>query len=283
MSRRQRSVRPPARRYEVTPRDREIVHAVARMSLATTDQIVRLFFSDQSTASRRLAKLVALRLLDVKVCGQTDPNIYTVGAKGRALLEEDEVDALEIHRGKVGRHLDLHLRALNDFRVELVRGARDRPDVRLELFRSDLDLRRLAGASVPPYIPDALVELEVDSGRLALFVEIDTGTEGRSVFASKARWTAEAWRSGSRVWGIAPGAWRPVVFVPTPGRARALSLAICEHDAGDLWLVAETGRLVEVGAFGPLFATATDVARTPRRSAITYHAGLAGRPHRMPQ
>lgn len=283
-TRRPRSTRPAAKGYLVTMRDKEIVYAVARMAQATTDQLCRLFFTEPSTASRRLAKLVALRLLDVKVCAQSDPNIYVIGSKGVDVLQvDDEVDEAEVHRGRVGRHLDLHLRFLNDVRVEFVVGARERHDVVVEKFRSDLDLRRAAGSPSPPYIPDAIVELKLPGGRLVLVVEIDTGTEGRGVFATKAQWTVNAWNSGTRVWGAEPGIWRPVVFVPSTGRAKALARAIQEVGGGDLWLVAEFDRLAEVGVFGPLFATATDVAATPRRSPVTYRAALAPSPRGVPR
>lgn len=274
-TRRPRSTRPVAKRYQVTARDKEIVYAVARMAQATSDQLRRLFFTEPSTAARRLAKLVALRLLDVRVCGQSDPNIYIIGTKGLELLRvEQEVEDAEVHRGRVGRHLDLHLRYLNDVRVELVLGARRRQDIVVETFRSDLDLRRASGAPSPPYIPDALVELKLPSGRLVLVVEVDTGTEGRGVFAAKAQWTVDAWNSGARVWGAEPGLWRPVVFVPSTGRAKALARAIQDVGGGGLWLVGEFDRLVDVGIFGPVFATAADVAATPRRSPVTYRAAL---------
>lgn len=43
-ARRSRIERPAARRYEVMPRDVEILHAVGRMAQATTGQLRHLFF-----------------------------------------------------------------------------------------------------------------------------------------------------------------------------------------------------------------------------------------------
>ena len=273
--RRSRGERPDARGYRITARDREVVLAVGRMAQATTDQLRRLFFGDPSTASRRLSKLVALRLLDVHVVHQDEPNLYTLGSGGLSFLGESGVAQAAVHRSRVGRHGDLHLQRLNDVRVELVLAARGRADVQLEAFHADLDLRRAAGSSPPAYIPDAIAELKTPAGRLALIVEIDLGSEGRSVFASKVEATVGLWRTGAKCWGAAPGAWRPALFVPAPMRARALARTIAEGGGGALWLVTEFERLRAVGALGPVFATADEVAAAPRGVPIPYRGALA--------
>jgi hypothetical protein len=274
-ARRRRTARPAVRRYVVTPRDRVILHAVGRMGQATSDQLRRLFFGDPSTAVRRCAKLVALRLLDVHACHQSSPNIYTISGKGLVFLREGDADASEFHRSRVGQNPDLHLRWLNDLRVEFVLAARSHKDVQLESFHADLDLRRAAGTRPPSYVPDALVELTTPAGPLVLVLEIDTGTEGLSIFARKVAATVALWRSGHKCWGAPAGSWRPVVFVPTSNRARGLARAIIETGGGGFWLVAEFGRVRDVGAFGPAFATADDVAGTPRSHAIEYRGALA--------
>src|SRR5690349_11397586 len=88
-TRRSRRERPLRASYVVTARDLEIVFAVGRMAQATTSQIRRLFFgTDQSTAARRLAKLAALRLLDVHVTSLNEENVYTLGSKATATLQE---------------------------------------------------------------------------------------------------------------------------------------------------------------------------------------------------
>lgn len=273
-TRRARTERPARRRYQVTERDRSLVFAVGRMGAATSDQLRRLFFTEPSTAARRLAKCVALRLLDVHCCSQSEPNVYTLGAKGHELLVAQGADPAEFHRSRIGQHIDTHLRLLNDIRVEFVLAGRLRPDVAILAFRSDLDLRRASGATPPPYIPDAIVELELPTGPLALMVEVDTGTEGRTVFASKAFRTVAAWKSGEKCWGAQPGTWRPVAFVPSATRARALGRAIVEAGGGQLWLVTEFERVREQGAFGPVFAMADEVAATPRREPVSYRAAL---------
>jgi hypothetical protein len=281
-TRRRRTTRPPARSVQVTARDREILFAVGRTGQATSAQICRLHFGDPSTAARRLAKLVAMRLLDVHMPSVNAPNVFTLGAKGVELLEDDDIDMSLVHRSRVGRNLDVHLQMLNDVRVELVLGARKFPEVTITGFHPDLDLRRAAGSTPPAYIPDAIAELELPHGPLALVVEVDTGSEGRSVFAPKATSTVSLWQRGERCWGAPAGTWRPAVFVPTQGRAKALARAIVERGGGALWLVAEMPRVREVGIFGAVFSTADEVASTPRGIPVTYRGALVASTNEAP-
>lgn len=283
MTRRRRIERPGAGRHQVTRRDQEIAYAVGRMAQATTDQLRRLYFSERSTASRRLAKLVGLRVLDVHVCGQTDPNVYTLAPAGVALLRERGVDPCLLHKSRVGRHLDLHLAALNDLRVELVLASRGRDDVTIEAFHSDLDLRRAAGGAPPAYVPDAIVELVVAVTPFALVVEVDAGTENPSVFAGKVATTVGLWRAGGSCWGAAPGTWRPAVFVATSARARSLARVIVTEGGGTFWLVAEFDRVRADGMLGPVFATADEVARTPRNAVLPYEGSIVASDQEVPR
>lgn len=275
--RRSRAQRPAAGRWRLTERDRTILHSVGRMAQATTDQVCRLFFGETSTASRRLAKLVAARLLDVRVCDPSAPNVYTLSSRGLQLLSGSGVDAVELHCSRVGRHLDEHLRAINDIRVEFVLVTRQQNALQVDAFHSDLDLRRASGSPPPAYLPDAMVELAMTPGRLALVVEIDTGSESAAVFARKVDATVSLWRANRKCWGAAPGTWRPAVFVPSEGRARALARTIVERGGGPLWLVAETAKVRRTGILGAVFATADNVAATPRLRPVSYAGSLVGR------
>jgi hypothetical protein len=257
------------------PRDLEILLAVGRMAEATTDQLRRLFFGDSSTASRRLAKLVSLRVIDVRVGALEEPNRYTLGTRAVNALKHQGIDIGNLHHRRPSREPDRHLRALNDLRVEFVLGCRDRADVVLHAFHADLDLRRVAGANPAPYVPDAIVEIEVNATPLVLMAEIDLGTEGLSVFSTKVTMTAAMWREGARCWGAPAGTWRPAVFAPTSTRARALARAIVDAEGGALWLIAELSVLRERGALAPIFATAMEVAAALRSEPIRYQGALA--------
>jgi hypothetical protein len=273
--RRSRSARPTARGYQVTLRDLEIIFAVGRMGQATSDQLLRLFFRDRSTSARRLAKLVALRFLDVHVEHVNQPNIHTLGSRAARLLAAHGFPAAALHRSRITKGLDQHLRMLNDVRVELVLGARARDDLRLEAFHADLDLRRAAGTSQPSYIPDAVVELNIGGTPLVLMLEIDTGTEGLKAFTTKVTTTVRLWRGMTKCWGAPSGGWRPLVFAPSRTRARALARSIVDAGGGDLWLVSEFSVALERGMLGPIFATAVEAAATPRGLPIVYRGALA--------
>ncbi|MEB2314321.1 MAG: replication-relaxation family protein [Polyangiaceae bacterium] len=261
----------------MTRRDRDILHAVGRMGQATTDQIQRLYFGDRSTASRRLAKLVALRMLDVHVPNLSSPNVYTLGKAGLDMLLRLGADRQELHVSRVRRHLDEHLRALNDLRVGLVVATRARMDVSVEAFHGDLDLRRAAGAPPPAYLPDAVVELVTTAGPMVLIVEIDLGFETRGVFAKKVDATVALWTAGLPCCGAAAGTWRPAVFVLSEGRARSLAAVIERRGGGPLWLVAELQRVLATGALAPVLATAEEVSATPRGVPLPYRWALAPR------
>src|SRR5690606_38586356 len=250
MTRRSRVVRPESRRLNLTARDLDLLYGIGRMGQATSHQLRRLFFGDQITALRRLAKLLSARRVEVSVVAQDGPHVYTLGNAATAALRSAGFSTEQLHRVRPRYAVDLHLQTINDVRVEFVVGARARPDVELVGFLADLDLRRLGGSPPPAYVPDAIVTLSLPRGTLVLVVEVDLSTEGVTVFNLKVTATVELWRRGAPCWGAAPGTWRPVVFVPDGTRARALARGIHQAGGGELWLVSELGLLRERGAFG---------------------------------
>lgn len=237
-SRRRRAERPAARPSELTDRDRRLLRAVGRMKVATTGQVAVLFFNGPRPASRRLAKLLALRLLDVHVPSLATPNLYTLSKLGSTWLAEQGVDESELHVGAVpGRAHDLaHLTAINDVRVALILSARRHPGVSITLFESDHDLRRLAGTKVPAYLPDALVELATGSAVRRFVLEVDLGTESAAFFTrTKAVPVNALARASAACWGL-PWPWRPVLVAHSTRRLQGLAKAMTSAGAGGAWL-----------------------------------------------
>lgn len=272
--RRSRASTPEKKPVRLMARDVDILAAVGRMGCATTEHITRLFFGDTSTASRRLAKLVGARLLSVHLGRLDEPNGYVLTKGAVELLEAHDVEGVVLHRSKVGRQLDPHLRALNDVRVEFTLAER-RGYFRVEAFHSDLDLRRAVEGRMPSYVPDAIVEIRLHDGeQLVLFVEIDLGTESTMTFASKVRVTVEADEAGELVWGFAPGSWIPVAIAPTAGRVRSLARAIVGAGGGDLWVLSEFAVLRERGLSGAVLARPADAETTRRGEEIAYRGRL---------
>lgn len=269
--RRSRDERPERGKYRVTARDHDLLRAVGRMKAATTDQLRALFFGDPSTASRRLAKLVALKLLAVAVADMNSPNVYVLGEAGRELLVDVGIDAEDLHVARSVPRIDPHLRWLNDLRVALTVASRSRADVSVPLFLADHDLRRADGASA--YIPDALVAIEEDGAEpVRLVVEVDLGGERARQFSAKIETTVALARAGRPVWGL-PYPWRPLVLAPSSARLKVLCGQVARAGGGDLWI----GGLLDAVAADPLgsvFATAAMVAATPAGEPLRFPGRL---------
>lgn len=269
--RRSRDERPKSGKYRVTERDLEILRAVGRMKVATTEQLRRLFFADPSTASRRLAKLVALRLLSVSVADLNRPNLYVLSETGHDLVVDAGYEPNELHVARPVPRIDPHLLALNDLRLALTLAARSRSGVAVTRFVADHDLRRADGTSA--YIPDALVVIEEDGAApVHLVVEVDLGGERAAQFAPKIETTVALARAGRAVWGLTPP-WRPLLLAPSPTRLRTLCVQIVRAGGGELWIAGLLDAVL-VDPLGPVLATASMLAATPSGAALSFPGRL---------
>jgi hypothetical protein len=249
--RRSRTKRALRRNYRRTERDVLLLHAVARLQVATTGQLCRLFFADRRTCSRRLAKLHALGLLDVHVPALAGENLYTVPARTMELLEEEGFDPIELHRGGVHRQDLGHLVALNDVRVALVVACGAHPEVELELLLADADLRRRAGAVTPTLVPDLLARMKTATGPFGLAIEIDTGTESATFFAkTKGVAYASLLGGGHSCWGVEP--WRPLLVARSARRLASVAARLREIADVRGWLGVEMPRIVTESVLGPV-------------------------------
>ncbi len=258
--RRARDARPEPNRYRITERDHELLHAIGRMKHATTNQIAALFFGHVTAATRRIAKLFALGLLAVHCQDLNAPNLITLTAKGEKLLVSRGAARSELHIARRVERRDDHLRVVNDLRVGLVLAGRTRPDVRLDLYLADHDLRRTLGraARTAEYIPDAIVRLVPAAGRaLHLVVEVDLGTEWKAHLVAKVRAVHELASAHAPVYGLA-FPWRPLVLAPSIARARAIARVIGEEHGGDFWALGLIER-VTADPYGASYALARDL------------------------
>lgn len=275
--RRSRCARPDARDSLVTERDRELLYALGRMRVATTGQLRALFFGAGRTAvSRRLGKLLALKLVHVHVPSLNAENLYSLSEKGAAILAEEGVDADSLHALRSLQRVDPHLWAINEVRVALVLAERARPTVATTLFLADHDLRRMAaknGHKTPAYVPDALVELSPEGQEpVRIVLEYETGTQDRAKIRNKVRATVALWREGRTLWGL-PAPWRPVAVASTERRLRALADVIVAERGGDLWLLCALDHL-RLRPHGTVFALAREIASAPREAAIAFPYAL---------
>lgn len=196
--------------FQFTDRDVEILRALNRYRYLRTGQIHQLLFSDNGTvqsARRRLRNLyhhgyIARAQPYVQV-GKPLPEIaYYIDRKGRKVLREHgENPYIWRKGGEVKYHFLEHAIALSEFRIHFEKAVARLPDVELELFIPDFQMREAAEqyAGRKRYLlfreafhpvhrknfvvhPDALIVLSLSVGgvkqQLMLCLEIDRGTEG---------------------------------------------------------------------------------------------------------
>ena len=269
--RRTRASKPTRGAGRLTARDIEMLTFIGRARAVTTDAVATLFFGDRSTASRRLARLAGAGLLRVHVSHLNDPNWYVLTDRGATALAADGIDPDTLFPGRLPKRDALdHLRHLTDFRVAVLLACRARPEVTLKVFLADHDLRRLAGTSTPPLVPDAIVEFERPAcAPLMLLVEIDLAQESAAFFATtKGVYTRDAAKTRTPHWGMAR--WRPIELAPTETRLRSLARALANVGADTLWLGTTFGTLQAVGVFGAAFATMAAVSATLKEESLRF-------------
>lgn len=195
-------------------RDREIVQAVARLTLVSGAQIIDLFFSDipdTSTRARRsrrvLGRLVEQRVLARLerprlggVGGGSSSWVYALGPAGRRIVAYWSGEGLPRSRGASEPSVawTAHRLAVSDLYVQLRQAEHDG---QVELLAFDAEpncwrrYTRLGGA--PGVLkPDAFVRLGVGEYEDSFFVEVDLGSERRGQLVRQHRAYGEYFRSG---------------------------------------------------------------------------------------
>ncbi|MCC7537547.1 MAG: replication-relaxation family protein [Deltaproteobacteria bacterium] len=236
--RRPRGARGPKGRHRLTPRDLEILIAVARMRAPTAHQLARLFRMSLPAIHRRLRALAALGVITVHAPDLNRPNIVALTVRGRTLLIAEGVADEDIHVARNIVYHDIHAELVNDLRSGLVLAAHDRADVELDACLTDWDLRRELGrdARAANYIPDVIAVVRVADALTAFAFEVDRGFESTSEIRKKVRATLALSTRSAPLYGFTP--WRPVLLVPTTQRLATLTRHIRDAGAGSLWACA---------------------------------------------
>lgn len=274
-ARRRRSEKPTKRAGVLTARDFEVLTFVGRSRVASTEAIARAYFSDRSTASRRLGRLLGAGLLRVHVETLNVSNLYTLTERAADLLVAEGVDEEALHVGRFPKREALdHLRYLAELRAAFLVGVQERRDIALDVFLADHDLRRLAGEKVPSYVPDALVKLATPSGPVGLLIEFDCGHQTAKLIAeTKGRATRLAAEARAPLWGLTP--WRAVFIAPSAARLRSVARSLVDEGAGPLWLGTHVERLAEVGVFGGAYGSLPTIAATARGAELPLDETIA--------
>lgn len=187
MSRRRRDERRPGIRIVLGPRDEALLQGLARFRVATTSQLVRLFFRGirKDTASARLRLLFDSGELDIVQCALNAENVYSLGASGRRWLESRSVAGGAVPRGPLDHHL-----GIVEVWTRLAAALHGNRSVQLSTFLPDWECRRQLAGTGALVVPDADVSLSLfpDSPgqrQVRLVLEVDLGTERHGALASK--------------------------------------------------------------------------------------------------
>jgi hypothetical protein len=174
-----------ASQAHLTNRDLAIVDWLDRHGVLTTAQITTAFFSHANTASRRLAKLRAIGLVDrfhrPLPAGGFGPWHYVIGPLGAQLAAAAREAAAPTPRALRARHAQLaaspmllHLLGSNQFFVDLHAHARSHPRTRLVRWWSERDTASRYRGRVHP---DGHALWRDQDTVVGLFLEFDRSTE----------------------------------------------------------------------------------------------------------
>jgi len=220
-------------------RDRQIVEAVARLTLVSGGQLINLFFIDISNASTRsrrarrvLGRLVEQRVLDRLerrhggVGGGSSAWVYALGPAGRRIVAYWGGEGLPRSRSayEPSSMWTAHTLAVSNLYVRLRDAERA---ARVELLAFDGEpacwrrYTRLGGVA-GVLKPDAYIRLGVGEFEDSFFAEIDMGTERRGQLTRQHHAYREYFRAGveQTKTGIFPGV---LWIVPDTQRAALLT------------------------------------------------------------
>jgi hypothetical protein len=267
-----------ARPFQLTERERDVLHAVHRFRVLDRHQIQSLFFPNYSKACARLHLLYQhgflerLYRLNYLSHARRGP-VYRLGLRGAKMLADEIVTPLahfdywgkgddrDGHQTQVGPVYLEHLVLLADIRVALERAATN-AGCSLPLWQDEWDIRRAKrgdpvrfepapgkGKATVTIIPDGYFVLTTTAGDTGhFFLEADRGTESiaekwrRKILSYKALFSSGVFH---RRYGIRETTTAFRVLVTTPSLTRAQNLKAAAEKWGE-------PRLSQLFLFGPI-------------------------------
>jgi hypothetical protein len=229
----------------LSERDRVVVETVARLRLATGEQLGRLHYTDTTPRQRRraLTRLVerrVLSILDRRVGGVragSDGFVFALDITGAHLARTTAANARRRIQRPVtpGALFTRHVLAVSELHVRLVEAERAGLG---ELLASDTEpacWRSFAGRGGGRVAlkPDAYVRLGSGAFEDSWFVEVDLGTESSATLDRKLDTYRTYWRSGREQerHGVFP---RVLWLVPNERRSAVVSEA-CARQPAEAW------------------------------------------------
>lgn len=224
-------------KQRLSERDWLIIHAVARLQLASGQQLQRLYYQP-SPAGRRLARLDLARLsawrilarLDRRVGGVragSDGYVFAMDALGQRLVQPDRRRYRPPYTPQPA--FMAHALAVSELYVQLreLAGSGE-----LELVRFDAEpasWRRFTGPGGRQIVlkPDAFVIVANGDYENHYFIEVDRGTESLPRIADKVRLYTRYWQRG--VEQSAQGVFPEVLWVTPDDRRRTQLLDVVTY------------------------------------------------------
>jgi hypothetical protein len=249
------------------PRDLEIAYVVGRMGVVTIADAYPLWYGSPHTARfgfGRLARLGLLRPLPRP--NVISPAWFTLTSRGLEwTAEQAGCDQRDLRAVGGIRRMNLEAVGLrNRLWTSLVLACRENPAVRLDRVQPEWELR-LERTDDLNVVPDVVVSLTSDAvtegRRCAWMVEMDAGTERKTVLRTKAL-RYSAFRGVPRLYGHAD--WRLLMLVPSTRRACTVAAAITSGGAGAFSYVAVAKDLESGHAFERRLWSCSELSRTPQ-------------------
>jgi hypothetical protein len=218
-------------RRDLTDRDWQIMATLARVRVATGDQLERLHFADvtRRRAKQRLSVLARRRVVGrmSRVVGGVRAgsrgHVYALDAAGQRLVSLS-YGGRPRRPWPVGTPYLAHALAISEVYVQLVLAERTGA-LRLGRFVGEPGAWRTfygVGGARATLKPDAYVVLQLGGYEDHWFLEVDRGTESAATLARKAKVYREYWRTGTEQVhnnGLFP---RVLWLVPDEARAEVL-------------------------------------------------------------
>jgi hypothetical protein len=221
---------------ELSVRDRRVLEALVRVRVLSGAQLERLLFDDIATSARGrirrrvLGRLVSLGLvatLERRVGGVRAGSVglvYAPTAAGWRLLYLDKPAGASARRRAPytpGPLFLAHALAVSVVYVALTEAMAERSNMKLGTFAVEADARWTTADGDVVLRPDALIVLGAQDDELAVWLELDRGTESLPRLRAMLGRYLDFARSGE----AGPRGVVPLVVVTAPDRRRAAAIS----------------------------------------------------------
>lgn len=229
--------------FRLTKRDTLILKAVNDCQALTVEQLQVLFWNSPNPAYTRLRKLVKHGYLvkhyitQITAGPAASPMILTISSQGAAVLAVtfgySKDDFHFISRQVKNWKTYQPIRAVNDFRVRLMRSCRESDEYDLVEWRNEAVFRArpdhvfVRGKKKPVY-PDGFCVVTRGRARSFNFIEVDSGTEGLAQFKGQIEIYQAYVQSGLYEQTFGTRFWRVLVITNSARRMENLRRKVCE-------------------------------------------------------